>query len=105
MLSAVDWLRFVEARYGLHMTNVAYNPRTREGLFTVSSPIGVSGLTLLIPMPEKVTRFKSLDVHAAREQGKRIDTRISTKNVDKIVYLEIRLNLQPNVPVTVEYSF
>jgi hypothetical protein len=105
MLSGDTWLHFVEARHNIRMNRVTYNPFTHKSTFTLSCPLDVQGLTLLLPIPRKAINFKSVDVYLESKPLNRLATRTSRKTVNGMAYLELILNLQANVPVIVSYSF
>ena len=107
MLSAEDWLAFVQARCAITMKDVAYDPVTRSGRITLSSSLVAKGLTLLIPIPQRQRALKVLTIKGKVEGTTERDIRARSlvKTIDNLAYVELKLNLDQNLPITVSYSF
>jgi hypothetical protein len=103
MMTAANWLRFTEARSSIAFTGVSFDPRTKSGSFTLTSPVSISNVTVLIPIPDRSRRLKDLqgtpglaDVRVTQTSGLYFGRRSS---------IQLLFNLRANVPYNLRYEF
>jgi hypothetical protein len=103
MMTSASWLRFTEARSGIAFSGVSFDSRTKSGSFILTSPVSVSGVTVLIPVPDGSRRLKVLqgadglaDVRVTQMSGISFGRRSN---------IQLVFNLSAKAPYNVRYEF
>jgi len=101
MLTAREWLDFVEARRAVEITDVQWNEKRGEYSFTLSSPSAISGLTVLLPTSSngrlpRTVRLSESDGQTTRLQAQRF-------TIQTIDHASITVDLKANARTIIRY--